>query len=121
GADERKLEWSGGGVTAGHEVMEGRAERIEIGSRVGLRAAVLLRRRIARAAVEQRILRGAFLESPRDPEVDQLDRAVRLDHDVGGLHVAEDDRRLLAVEIVEHVRELHSPVQRVQQWEWTAP
>jgi hypothetical protein len=51
----------------------------------------------------------AGLEEAGNAEVNQLQAVVGHDHDVGRLQVAEDDRRLLAVEIVEDVAQLVGP------------
>ncbi len=47
------------------------------------------------------------------PEVDQLDRAVGRQLDVGGLDVAMQHERLLGVEVVHRAGDLPCPVQHV--------
>ncbi len=93
--------------------MDDHAQPIDIGAGVSLAPAILLRRGVARRAQQQRVLRLARLEVAGDAEVDQLQRPARLKHDVARFQVAEDDRRVLLVEIVEHHCQLPGPDQRL--------
>ena len=80
--------------------MQGRPQAVDVRAGIGLSLTrVLLRRGIACCAHPQRILLLAGLEEAGDTEVNELDCAASVPHDVVGLQVAEDHRRLPIVEI----------------------
>ena len=72
---------------------------------------VLLGRRVAHADAGR--LAGVLVEGQGDVEVDQADVSVRLQHDVLGLDVAVDHRRLLRVQIGQRLRQLDRPLQHL--------
>jgi hypothetical protein len=85
------------------------AQGVNITARVCLTAPVLLRRAIALRTQADRILRYASFKETGDAEVNELEYAIGLDHDIARLQIAEDHRWLLPVQIFEHVTELHQP------------
>ena len=98
----------------GQQMIEGCAERIDIGARVGVAgvAAVLLQRRVGhRAAALHDRHRAALvgLHQLDQAEIDQLDHAARGQLDVGGLDVAVQHLRILRVQIGERVAQLIDP------------
>ena len=106
---ERRLEAR---VDPRRQVVQRRAQGVEIGAGVG-DAAILLRRGVALGPDHRPAL--LILEGAGDAEVDQHQRAILPDHDVGGLEVAEDDRvGGLAVQVAQHVAELHAPVDQLR-------
>ena len=91
------------GAFPGQQVVHGDAEGIDIRPGIGLGLTELFRSGIALGTDVGRVRIGLLFIFPGDTEVDQLQRAVRLEHDVGGLHVPVDDRvGPLTVEIGQH-------------------
>ncbi len=110
---------------AGQQVIEGRAQAIEVAARVGAGALHLFERGVvARVAEDARVgvgggvrLRGQAL---RQPEVEEHDLAARRELEVLRLDVAVDDGRLVRVQVVERVEQLVGPAQRVRRREGAA-
>ena len=91
-------------------MVQGRAKAVDVRPGVGLaHAAELLRGSIADGAQTGGVRQVLLLVFPGGAEVDEGHVAVGLQHDVGGLHVAVDDGRVLAVQIAQHVTELLRP------------
>ena len=100
------------GALPGEEVVHGDAQGINIRPGVGLGGAELLRRGVALGADVGGVGVGILLILPGDAEVDELQAAVRLQHDVGGLHIPVDDGvGFLVVEVVQHAAEVPEPLQ----------
>ena len=104
----RRGEFEGGmgWVLAREQVMQGRAERVDVRPGVGLVSSELFRRGIPDAPEQVGILHCPRLKAARDPEIDQADPTIGLDHYVGRLEIAEDYRRLLAMQVSEDVGDL---------------
>ena len=84
---------------------------VQVSRRRGF-AAILLGRRVALGADHGAALPD--LERAGDAEIHQLHIAIRVDHDVGRLHVAEDDRiRLVRMQERQHVAQLNGPGQNL--------
>jgi len=69
------------------------ADRVEIGAAIDRRAGHLLRRHVARLALEHTDLRVRHpVQDLGNPEIDQLDLAIIGNQDIAGCHVAMHDR-----------------------------
>ena len=98
-------------IAAGQCVVKGRAESVNIRQRRGF-AAILFWRRITFRADHRSFL--SDLKRFRDAKVDQDDITVAVDHDVRGLHVAENNWiRFVAVQESQHIAQLNSPCQNL--------
>ena len=79
------------GALAGEDLVEDRAEREDVGARVGLLPAQLLGGHVVRSPHHRSAARQLGRAQLGEPEVEDLDVAARLDVDVAGLEVAVDD------------------------------
>src|SRR5579884_2583019 len=93
-------------MATGDELVQHSAQAVDVGARRRLRPAVLFWRGVAGGAEIGSISGLTGLEMTGNAEVDQVDMPIRGAHDVRRLEVAEDDRRLLAVQVVQHGAEL---------------
>ncbi len=59
------------------------------------------------------ILNARGLEFSRRAEVNKGNISVRLEHDVCGLHIPVDDRRLAGVQVTKHVAQLLRPLDNI--------
>ncbi len=97
--------------------MQQRAQAVDIALGRCLRLAVLLWRGITRRAKGHRIFRLPGLELACDAEVDQVQVSLGGAHDIGRLEVAEDDRRLARVQVVQHVAQLECNTEHFIEWQ----
>ena len=104
---ERRLELR---IAAGQQMMHRGGQRVEIRARLDL-AHVLFGRRVADRA-DLRAPSTGWQEA-RDSEIDQHRAAVLVDHDIAGLQIAVNYRRLLPVQKFEHVEHLARPSQHL--------
>ena len=84
--------------------------------RAGIRlthATELLRGRIAHSAETGGIRKILLLELSGRAEVDEGHVAIRLEHDISGLHVPVNDGRLPGVEVPQHIAQLLGPLNDV--------
>src|SRR5260370_5469824 len=58
------------------------------------------------------------MQPPRDAKVNELDGAVRGEHDVGGLQIAVDDGWFLRMHVREHIAERDAPAQHPLPFQW---
>jgi hypothetical protein len=93
------------GFFAGERRLEGDTQAIDIGLGSGLHAAILFGGGVARRAERAGVTRLAGSVAAGDAEVDQVESTPRGDHDVGRLHIAEDDGRALPVEMRQDITE----------------
>ncbi len=99
------------------QTVQRRPQRVQVAPRVRARAFHLLRRRKAprergHAACQRRRLHVPGLPLGQ-AKVEQDQAAIRTQLEVLGLEVAVDDRRLAAVQIVQHVEQLVAPAQHL--------
>src|SRR5579885_1322938 len=99
-------------------------DRDPIGSSVESRQArrclsgsVLFWRGVSRRAEENGILRLPFFKETRNAKVDQVDVPIPLYHHIGGLQIAEDDRRLMLMQVVQNITELQRVVNDLRNWQ----
>ena len=86
-----------------------RAQTVNVHARIGL-AAEQFRRRIAHGAHRRDTLLF-FIDPARNAKVDQHHTpAVAVDHEIGRLQVAINDRLGSRMQILKHVGNLHTPV-----------
>src|SRR5260370_26205405 len=78
--------------------------------------AVLLRRSKARRTESSRIPRLPRLEVACNAKVHQVQVCSRGQHDIGPLHIAKNDRRLVMVQVVEHGTQLNAEVEHLPEW-----
>ncbi|MCG3144745.1 MAG: hypothetical protein HONDAALG_02218 [Gammaproteobacteria bacterium] len=106
-----------GRTLAGEHVINGRAERVDVGAGIGAGAHRLLGRAVA---VRHRPAERAGLFARHrllgDAEVDEHDPVLIVEQDVSGLQIAMHDGRLLRVHVGEHVAELPHPRRQLRQW-----
>ena len=100
------------GAFPGQQMVHGDAQGIDVRPGVGLGFAELLRGGVAPGADIGGVGAGVFLILPGDAEVYELQCAIGLEHDVGGLHVPVDDRiRPLIVEVPQNAAEVPEPLE----------
>ena len=87
----------------------GGAEAVDVGTRIGLGLAVLFGGGIARGAERDGVLARFVFVFTRNTQVDQLHVAVGVKHDVAGLHVAVDHRRVLPMQVAYGIADLQHP------------
>jgi len=99
---------SGGGCgwPAGEEVEEGGGEGVDVRAGVGLALAELLEGGVGGGAHGHGVAALTLFVGAGDAEVNELDLAIRHEHDVGRLDVAEDDGWVLSVKEVEDATHL---------------
>src|SRR5579884_3905802 len=97
--------------------MQGRAQAIYIGTRRGLRATILFGCSVARRAKSGSIFLLSWLKVARDTKIDQINVLARGQHDVRGLEIAENDRWLTCMQIVQHGTELQADFQHFVNWQ----
>jgi len=121
-----------------HHLVQQHAQREDVAARVGAPATlVLFWRGVARRAQRQRVA-GRISEAAsgkaalpgrrialagrgtRNAKIHHDGAAIRRQDDVGGLQVAKDNRRLLAVEVGEYVTKLARVIERFIQWQRSA-
>jgi len=90
-------------VAACQQRLQGGAQAIDIRAPIGLGAAILLRRRVARRTKQCGIPGLSGRVVARDAKVNQRDLLVRRQHNVAGLEIAEDHRRLHGVQRVQNL------------------
>jgi hypothetical protein len=110
----RQYKWRQARVITGEGVEQRRAQRVDVAVRPGLALAMLLRRGVAGRAQRLGIRRLVLLERPGDPKVNQFNAVAGCEDDVAGREVAVDDRRVLAVQVAQHVAELIGQVQHLR-------
>ncbi len=82
-----------------------RAEGVDVGARLGVSCEHF--RRGVSSRTDERI--GVGCVRARDTEVDEVNVSLGREHHVVGFEVAEDDRRLLHMEVLDDVAELRHP------------
>ena len=92
-------------VAARHQPAQQHAEGVDVRPAVRLAEAVLLRRRVALGAEENRVRAAFRLHGAGDVEIDQHDVAVGLHDDVLRLDVPVDHGRLMGVQHLQDVAE----------------
>ena len=102
------------------QVMDQRAQTVDIGARRTLRFAILLWRRVARRTERNRIMRLPRLEDAGNAEVNQEDMSALANHHIGGFEVAENDRRLVIVQVAQHIAQLLCPCDNLLNWQRSA-
>ena len=93
----------------GHELEQRHRQRVDIRALVGLCFAVLFRRRVAGRSKQLCILRTHVTKEASDAEINEFDTAIAHEHNIAWLHIAENDRWLLAVQIAQYVAQLLCP------------
>ena len=92
-------------------MVQGRTERIDVCPCIGLSLTTELFRCGISASTEPcRIPIAAALICAGCSKVNDYDVAIRLQHDIGGLHIAVNNRRILSVQIAEYVTQLLRPL-----------
>ena len=92
-------------------MVHGDAQRVNIRPGVCLGLAELLRRGIALGADVGGVALRLLLILAGDTEVDQLQAAILLKHDIGGLHIPVNDGvGLLRMQIVQHLAQVTKPL-----------
>src|SRR5579871_6920969 len=104
----RKKKRAIGWVMAAEQVVQRRPQAVDIRLRGRLRLAVLLRRGITRRAKRYSISGLAGLEVARNAKIDQINISARRHHDISGLEVAKDNRRLARVQVIDRKSRLHT-------------
>src|SRR5437868_2165525 len=96
--------------------MEQGPQAIEVGARCTLCFAILFGRGKTGRAQRYRIMRLARFENTGNAEINQKKLPILLDHHVGRFEVTENDWRLLAVQITQHVAQLLCPIENLLYW-----
>ena len=91
--------------------MQRGTEAIDIGLRRALCLAILFGRGIASGAERNCILRFAGLEVAGNAKINQVDMVIRSEHNIGRFEVAKDNGRLVAVQVIEHRRQLNADIE----------
>src|SRR4051812_17154947 len=89
-----EYEWCFSGVAPAQQVMQGRAQTIDVATGRRLHLSVLFGRGIARRPEGHCVTCLPLFEDARDAKVDQVQLAFGRVHDIRWLEVAEDDWRL---------------------------
>ncbi len=94
---------------AGEQMVKGHAQRVDVGAGIRHPVAELLGGAVP-IGTGMGTAAGRFLTGfPGNAEIQQLEAAVRAEHDVGRLEVPVDNGRRLAVQILEHIAQHGHP------------
>ena len=99
--DRRELKRRLGWIIAREQLMQCRAQAINVRSFRCLRLAILFGWSIAIGAERGSIFLLTWLEMARDAEINQVDMVAGRDHDIGGLEIAKNNRWLTRVQIIQ--------------------
>ena len=91
----------------GKQMIHGGSQTVDIRSGIRLSvSAVLLRRRISLRSQAGGIRHALLLELPGGSEIDQHHLPVRLQHNIGRLHIPVNNGRLSGMKIAQHIAHL---------------
>src|SRR6266700_1956969 len=115
--ERRKIEGCFARIFAREKLVKDHAQAIDIGTRCGLRPAILFGSSIARRAKRDSVSGLSRLEAAGYTKIDDGDLAAWCAHDVARLQIAKDDWWLLSMQVFQYCAELYTDMQYLAQWD----